>query len=79
VRHGEATEVSVSIDRTNDELLAIKISNNGRQLSSKLNRGVGSSMLDELTLSWSLVNNRAAATVDLEAMLPISLIGSHRL
>lgn len=79
VRHGEATEVSVSIDRTNDELLAIKISNNGRQLSSKLNRGVGSSMLDELTLSWSLVNNRVTATVDLEAMLPISLIGSHRL
>lgn len=74
VRHGEATEVLVEIDRTADELLEIKISNNGRLLDTKQNRGVGSAMFDELTLRWSLTNNRATVKVDLNASLPLSVI-----
>lgn len=74
VRHGEASEVLVEIDRTADELLEIKISNNGRLLDQKQNPGVGSAMFDELTLRWSLTNNRASAQVDLIASLPLSVI-----
>lgn len=74
VRHGEASEALVEIDRTADELLEIKISNNGRLLDQKQNPGVGSAMFDELTLRWSLTNNRATAQVDLIATLPLSVI-----
>ena len=74
VRHGEASEVFVEIDRTADELLEIKISNNGRLLNQKPGRGVGSVMLDELTLRWSLINNRASSKVELIASLPLSVI-----
>jgi two-component sensor histidine kinase len=74
VRHGEAKDVLVEIDRDANELLVLKVSNNGRMLDSKIRRGIGSSMLDELTLNWSLTNNRATVRVDLDAELPISVI-----
>lgn len=79
VRHGEAKEVLVQIDRSADELLILKISNNGRLLDPKLRSGVGSAMLDELTLQWSVRNNRATARVDLDAVLPIAVSKSGRL
>lgn len=79
VRHGEAKEVLVQIDRSADELLILKISNNGRLLDPKLRRGVGSAMLDELTLEWSVTNNRATVRVDLDAKLPISVVTAGRL
>ena len=78
VRHGEATEVLVEIDRDANELLVLKISNNGRLLDAKIRNGVGSAMFDELTLSWSLTNNRATVRVDLDALLPISVIAAGK-
>lgn len=78
VRHGEAKEVLVEIDRSADELLILKISNNGRLLDTKIRRGVGSAMLDELTLDWSVTNNRATVRVDLDAKLPISVVTAGR-
>lgn len=79
VRHGEATNVLVEIDRDAKELLILKISNNGRLLEPKIRPGIGSAMLDELTLDWSITNNRATVRVDLNAQLPISIITSSNL
>ena len=74
VRHGEATQVTIELDRTSDELLAITVSNNGRPVLSTHRNGVGSQMFDELTLNWNLSNVRATKTTVLEAQLALSSI-----
>lgn len=72
VRHGEAKTVTVGVDRSSDELLIIQISNDGRALGQMLRQGVGSAMLDELTLSWSISDQPATGGVLLQARLPVS-------
>lgn len=74
VRHGEAKNVLIKIDRSSDELLIIQASNDGRPVAKSVVSGVGSTMLDDLTLNWSLTNNRALGRTVLEAKLPISII-----
>lgn len=76
VRHGEAKRVWVEVDRSVDELLHISVRNDGRPVTGELEHGVGTRMLDDLTLDWSLVNNRARGTVDFEANLPISILSA---
>ena len=74
VRHGEANQVNIELDRTGDELLVVTVSNNGRAPRQELRNGLGSQMLDELTLSWSLTYNRAQAKTILEAKLALESI-----
>lgn len=74
VRHGEATKVQIELDRTSDEILIITVANNGRAPAHNRINGVGSQMLDELTLSWSLTHNRAQAKTILEAKLALESI-----
>jgi signal transduction histidine kinase len=76
VRHGEAKQAWVEVDRLADESLLIRVRNDGRPVTSELEHGVGTRMLDDLTLEWSLVNNRARGTVDFEANLPISILSA---
>lgn len=76
VRHGEAREAKIEIDRIADSMLHISVRNNGRLVSGDLDHGVGTRMLDDLTLNWSLTNNRATRTVDFEANLPIALVAA---
>ena len=79
VRHGEANQVDIAIDRTADELLIIEASDNGRGVGKVAKSGVGSSMLDDLTVRWSLTNNRASSRTVLEALLPLSGISVGKL
>jgi len=72
VRHGEAKQVTVQVDRSEDDLLIIEISNNGRAIDPLFTPGVGSAMLEEITLSWSISNQPATANVLLKASLPVS-------
>jgi two-component sensor histidine kinase len=59
VRHGEATEAEISIDRVDDDVLQIEAVNNGKPGSRSSNRkGIGSELLDEVCLSWELTQNR---------------------
>jgi len=52
IRHGHATEVKALLSDPKDGSITISITNNGNdQISSQ--RGVGSQMLDEVTMSWS--------------------------
>jgi two-component sensor histidine kinase len=76
VRHGEAKQAWVEVDRLADEALMIRVRNDGRPVAGELEHGVGTRMLDDLTLDWSLVNNRARGTVDFEANLPISILSA---
>jgi signal transduction histidine kinase len=79
VRHGDATAVEVSIDRSSDELLIIEASDNGRGIGKSAVSGVGSRMLDDLTVRWSLTRNRAIAKTVLQAWLPLAGISVGKL
>lgn len=79
VRHGEAKQALIEIDRTEDDLLTIQVRNDGRPVPKELEHGVGTRMLDDLTLDWSLTNNRARGSVDFNADLPIAGIAAAKL
>jgi signal transduction histidine kinase len=72
VRHGEAKKIQISIDRSADELLIIQVADDGRGFWGSTKPGVGSRMFDDLTISWSISNNRSIARTVLEARLPLS-------
>ena len=71
VRHGEATEAIVFIDRTEDDILQLEITNNGTPPESKRTVGIGSEMLDEVCIRWRLQSDRKQ--VRLLAELPVKL------
>lgn len=72
VRHGGASSVKFVIDRTMDELIELTAVNNGRSLPEPRNDGVGSQMLNELTLDWSMQNQNSPSGVVFKARLPLS-------
>ena len=78
VRHGEAKGLEIEIDRSTDELLVITIANSGRPVARDAEPGVGSRMLDDLTLAWSLTNNRALGKTVLQAQLPLQGIAAGK-
>jgi hypothetical protein len=71
VRHGEATEAKVSIDRIEDDLLRIEVNNNGSAPRFGNEKGIGSEMMDEICLTWSLTGENK--DVLLVADLPVKL------
>jgi len=71
VRHGDATKVNAVIDRTQDDILFIEVTNNGKPLADNFGVGIGSEMLNEICLSWSLTSDKK--TVRLAAELPVKL------
>ncbi len=72
VRHGNARSLSVQIAELEKGLLVIEVANDGRPPVFDRRHGLGSSMLDELTLKWQLayVENRDQTV--LLAHLPFS-------
>ena len=70
VRHGQAKQVNVKLERIKDDVLEIEISNDGFKAQRDRTPGLGSQLLDELTLSWSLNNKNNKTT--LKAEVPIS-------
>lgn len=71
VRHGSATEARVTIDRDEDDLLTIKVWNNGTAPNRKDRVGIGSEMMNEVCLRWTLTGTKG--DVSLLAELPVSL------
>lgn len=69
VRHGSANAVQVSLTRTEDDLLDVKIQNNGTAPRKSRKRGIGSRMMDDITLEWSIA--RTGKVTTLQARLPI--------
>ena len=70
VRHGQAKTVSIKLDRIKDDILEIEISNDGFKPLRDQAPGLGSQMLDELTLIWNLTVKNNNTT--LNATVPIS-------
>lgn len=79
VRHGEAKRIVISIDRSADELLIIEAADDGRGFWGSANSGVGSRMFDDLTVEWSISNNRAIGRTVLQAKLPLAGISAGTL
>ena len=75
VRHGEAKRVDIEIDRSGDEILFLKASNDGRPIEKSAVPGLGSKMFEELTVDWSLTTNRGAGQTVLEAQVPLAPVG----
>ncbi len=75
VRHAEAKNIDFEIDRGNEEILYIKAIDDGRGLGKGLEQGVGSRMLDDLTLDWSLFRDKSVQKTVLQAQLPLAPIG----
>lgn len=57
VRHGLASEATIAIDRIDDDVLHLEISNNGVPPKQKDKPGIGSQMLDEICLNWQLTTS----------------------
>lgn len=74
VRHGNASTVRIEVERSHDELIEIKAVNNGTAPKSKSEQGLGSKLLDDLTLEWKLSYDRASGKTILSATFPISVI-----
>lgn len=72
VRHGEAKRITISIDRSADELLVIEVADDGRGFWGSTKAGVGSRMFDDLTVDWSISNIRALGRTVLQARLPLA-------
>jgi hypothetical protein len=71
VRHGDATQATVVIDRTADDSLSIEVTNNGRELANEIDFGIGSEMLNEICLGWNLAQekNQVRLTAELAVKL----------
>jgi len=69
VRHGSAKSAVIDIDRLEDDLLRVEITNTGIPLRSQEKPGIGSEMLDEICLNWNIQND--GKKVRLVANLPV--------
>ena len=69
VRHGGASGVQVTIGRDADDVLDIRIQNDGKPVVKKIKKGIGSRMLDDITIDWTLKSSGKLTT--LTARLPI--------
>lgn len=74
VRHGNASVAKIEIDRMQNDLIEMKISNDGAPPKAKIEKGVGSQMFDELTLEWSLNFDRVSSRTVLSATFPVSMV-----
>ncbi|MEY2915869.1 MAG: hypothetical protein RL454_798 [Actinomycetota bacterium] len=70
VRHGKARSIDFDVD-VQGSLLTIKSLNDGEPLSDNRLAGFGSQLMDELSLKWSLKNNKAAGKTEFKAVVPL--------
>ncbi len=66
VRHGNATFVTLELSEDSG-LLVFRAINNGKPVTKKSRASLGTEMLDEVTLDWSLTNRHSPKRVVLEA------------
>lgn len=69
VRHGSATAIDIQITRTEEDSIDLRIQNNGTPVAKNWKRGIGSRMLDDITVDWSL--KRVGKLTTLTARLPL--------
>lgn len=72
VRHGQAQNVTVDVDRECEQSLSINVSNDGLPVRQNSSAGLGSKLIKELTTSWSLGSSKASGLTVLAASLPLA-------
>lgn len=68
IRHGEATEVTISIEAELNQL-RVTVQNSGKPVAETISAGVGNTVLNELCLEWSLTSHNGMTT--LVAVVPL--------
>jgi signal transduction histidine kinase len=63
IRHGSAEHIQISIEFTQDDLVALVVRNDGNKVDANSRRGVGSAYLDDCTYSHELVTSTEGATL----------------
>lgn len=72
IRHGDATEVTVSVSMNDGETDAVlRVTNNGKPLPSSAQPGIGTKLLEDLTLGWSRHNLDEYVVVEAIVPLPV--------
>jgi len=71
VRHGNAKNVVIRLNREKDDVIELEICNDGHKLLRDQPKGMGLSMIDDLSLSWQLTGERHKDQTCLVAQLPI--------
>jgi len=66
--HGHASRVSIRLDAPDPRLIELSVHDNG-QLDESTARGLGTRMIEEVSLGWSLTSDPAGTT--LSARLPV--------
>lgn len=72
VRHGDARNAQASLKVADEGVLDLTITNDGSAPRIGGRKGIGSNLLDELTVDWSLGFDSATAQTILTARLPFS-------
>lgn len=52
IKHGKASEVMVSIEKSSPKTILLKVADNGQKVAEKSNKGLGTKLLDECAISW---------------------------
>jgi signal transduction histidine kinase len=73
VRHGESRTAQVSMTQAHDGVIDLTVTNDGQAPRIGARKGLGSSLLDELTVAWSLGFDETTAQTKLHARLPFSM------
>lgn len=72
VRHGNAKNAWIYINREQDDVIELEVCNDGHALLRDQPNGMGLAMIDDLSLSWQLTAERHIGKTCLVAQLPIS-------
>ena len=72
VRHGDAQKAWVTVGAPSGGVIELSVANDGLAPSNSGRKGVGSGLLDELTVDWSLGYDQNNSRTILRARLPFS-------
>lgn len=76
VRHGDANQISVKLTEAGDSELELNVWNNGATYVAGGRKGLGSTMMDDLTISWSIGADAKIEQTLLSARLPFSALAA---
>jgi signal transduction histidine kinase len=72
VRHGDARTAQASLKLADEGVIDLTVANDGKAPRIGVRKGLGSNLLDELTVGWSLDFDSATDQTILTARLPFS-------
>jgi hypothetical protein len=71
VRHGNAKNAWIYLNREKDDVVEIEVCNDGHRLLRNQTQGMGLAMIEDLSLNWQLTSDRHKGKTCLVAELPI--------